>query len=254
MGELFRYRDLVRVLIVRDLTVRYRRSAIGFLWTILSPLLTMLVMEVVFSKLFQFALNDYPVYVFAGILFWNFFSQSVVSSMNSLKGNATLLQKLPVPKAVFPIATMLSGLVNLLFALGPLALILLWTGHRMNATLAFLPVGIAAEAAFTLGVGLLLSPLAVFFSDVVEMVTVLLTLIMYLTPVFYPMSILPARFRLIVEWNPLQIILQVFRQPIYDCTIPDLRYVFWAVVAAGCALLLGITVFQRSGERIPYYL
>ena len=72
MGELFRYRDLVRVLIVRDLTVRYRRSAIGFLWTILSPLLTMLVMEVVFSKLFQFALNDYPVYVFAGILFWNF--------------------------------------------------------------------------------------------------------------------------------------------------------------------------------------
>lgn len=254
MGELFRYRDLVRVLIVRDLTVRYRRSAIGFLWTILSPLLTMLVMEVVFSKLFRFALNDYPVYVFAGILFWNFFSQSVVSSMNSLKGNAALLQKLPVPKAVFPIATMLSGLVNLLFALVPLALILLWTGHRMNATLAFLPVGIAAAAAFTLGVGLLLSPLAVFFSDVVEMVTVLLTLIMYLTPVFYPMSILPARFKLIVEWNPLQIILQVFRQPIYDCTIPDLRYIFWAVVAAGCALVLGITVFQRSGERIPYYL
>lgn len=242
------------MLVVRDLTVRYRRSAIGFLWTMLSPLLTMLVMEVVFSKLFQFALKDYPVYVFPGILFWNFFSQSVVSSMNSLKGNAALLQKLPVPKAVFPIATTLSGVVNLLFALVPLTLILLWTGHRMNGTLAFVPVGIAAAAAFTLGVGLLLSPLAVFFSDVVEMVTVLLTLIMYLTPVFYPMSILPARFRSIVEWNPLQIILQVFREPIYNCRIPDVRFIFWAIVAAGGALFLGTLVFQRSSDRIPYYL
>jgi ABC-2 type transport system permease protein len=252
--ELFRYRDLIRALIVRDLTVRYRRSAIGFLWTMLNPLLMMLVLEVVFSKLFRFEVKDYPVYVFSGILFWNFFSQSVVSSMNSLKGNAALLQKLPVPKAVFPIATILSGVVNLLFALVPLGLILIWTGHRISAALAFLPVGIAAAAIFTLGVGLLLSPLAVFFSDVVEMVGVLLTLIMYLTPVFYPMSILPPRFRSIVEWNPLQIILRIFREPIYDCRIPELHYIFLAAAAAGLALLFGMAVFQRSGDRIPYYL
>jgi len=254
VSELFRYRDLIRALIVRDLTVRYRRSAIGFLWTMLNPLLMMLVLEVVFSTLFRFEVKDYPVYVFSGILFWNFFSQSVVSSMNSLKGNAALLQKLPVPKAVFPIATILSGVVNLLFALVPLGIILIWTGHRISAALVFLPVGIAAAAIFTLGVGLLLSPLAVFFSDVVEMVGVLLTLLMYLTPVFYPMSILPLRFRSIVEWNPLQIILRIFREPIYDCRIPDLSYILLAAAAAGLALLFGMAVFQRSSDRIPYYL
>jgi len=254
MNELYRYRDLIRALIVRDLTVRYRRSAIGFLWTMLNPLLMMLVMEVVFSKLFRFTLKDYPVYVFSGILFWNFFSQSVVSSMNSLKGHATLLQKLPVPKAIFPIATTLSGVVNLLFALVPLALILIWSGHRMTASLAFLPVGIAVAATFTLGVGLVLSPLAVFFSDVVEMVTVLLTMIMYLTPVFYPISIIPARFRPVVESNPLQIILQVFRAPIYYSTLPDLTYFIRALVAAGIALVLGMAIFRRSADRIAYYL
>lgn len=254
MGELYRYRDLIRALIVRDLTVRYRRSAIGFLWTMLNPLLMMLVMEVVFSKLFRFTLQDYPVYVFSGILFWNFFSQSVISSMNSLKGHAALLQKLPVPKAVFPIATTLSGVVNLLFALVPLTLILLWTGHRMGAALAFLPMGIAIAATFTLGVGLVLSPLAVFFSDVVEMVTILLSMIMYLTPVFYPMSIIPPRFRPVVESNPLQIILQIFRAPIYYSKLPELTYVFRAIVAAGIALVLGTAIFRRSGDRIAYYL
>ena len=220
----------------------------------LNPLLMMLVMEVVFSTLFRFSLKDYPVYVFSGILFWNFFSQSVVSSMNSLKGHAALLQKLPVPKAIFPITTTLSGVVNLLFALVPLALILLWSGHRMSAALAFLPVGLAVAAAFTLGVGLVLSPLAVFFSDVVEMVTVLLTMIMYLTPVFYPISIIPLRFRSYIQWNPLQIILQVFRDPIYNSKVPDLTHLFWAAVAAGVALLFGMAVVQRSGDRIAYYL
>ena len=254
VAELFHYRDLIGALVARDLKVRYRRSAIGFLWTMLQPLLTMVVLEVVFSKLFRFDLKDYPVYVLTGILFWNFFSQSVLSSMNSLKGNALLLQKVPVPRAVFPIATVLSGLVNLLFAFVPLLLILLATGHRVGSPLLFVPVATFAATGFTLGVGLLLSPLAVFFSDVVEMVTVALTLILYLTPVFYPASIVPERFRPIVEWNPLQMILVVFRDPIYRCEIPSVRPLCAAALAAAAALSCGILVFQRSTDRIPFYL
>src|SRR5215217_8179310 len=130
--DLYRYRDLVGALVSRDLKVRYRRSAIGFLWTMLQPLLMMLVLRTVFSTLFQAKSAEVPqhyeIYALAGILFWNFFSQSIVASMNSLRGNAQLLQKLPVPKAVFPVATVISGVINLLFALVPLFLILLWTG------------------------------------------------------------------------------------------------------------------------------
>src|SRR4029078_6397624 len=110
----YRYRDLVLALVARELKVRYRRSTIGFLWTMLQPLLMMLVFQVVFSHLFRFPIPAYPIYALAGILFWNFFSQSIVSSMNSLRGNAQLLQKLPVPHAVFPVAAVISGAGHLL--------------------------------------------------------------------------------------------------------------------------------------------
>src|SRR6185295_1995108 len=131
MLELFRYRDLIFALVSRELKVRYRRSAIGFTWTMLQPLLMMLVLQVVFSSLFRFKLDsgNYAVYALAGILFWNFFSQSILASMNSLRGNALLLKKLPIPREVFPLSTVISGVINLCLALVPLMLILLVTRH-----------------------------------------------------------------------------------------------------------------------------
>lgn len=256
--ELLRYRDLVGALVSRDLKVRYRRSAIGFLWTMLQPLLTMLVLRTVFSSLFQAKSaevpQNYEIYVLAGILFWNFFSQSIVASMNSLRGNAQLLQKLPVPKAVFPLATVLSGLVNLLFALLPLFVLLVVTGHPLKPALLFLPVAIFIAALFTLGAGLLLSPLAVFFSDVVELIGVLLMLLFYLTPVIYPKDIVPEHLRWVVRFNPIRSILEVFRDPIYQGEIPPLSHLTVSVVIALLLLALGAWVFRRSSDRIPFYI
>jgi ABC-2 type transport system permease protein len=254
MLDLYRYRDLVLALVARELKVRYRRSTIGFLWTMLQPLLMMLVFQVVFSHLFRFPIPDYPVYALAGILFWNFFSQSIVSSMNSLRGNAQLLQKLPVPKAVFPLATVISGVVNLLFALVPMVAILLVTQHRLHLSLLFLPVSILLATLFTLGAGLLLSPLAVFFSDTVELIGVLLTLLMYLTPLFYPMAALPDRVRWIVRFNPVRSILEVFRDPIYYGKVPPLSHLSVCLVIALVALALGGWAFRRSSDRIPFYV
>jgi homopolymeric O-antigen transport system permease protein len=254
LRSFLRYRDLVVMLVVRDLKVRYRRSTIGFLWTMLQPLLMMSVLAVVFSKVFRFDTPNYPVYVLAGILFWNFFQQSIVASMNSLKGNAQLLQKLPVPKAVFPLATVISGVVNLLLALVPLAVVLLVTGHRLTPSLLFLPVAILIAALFTLGAGLLLSPLAVFFSDVVELVGVLLMLLMYLTPVFYPLKIVPEKYLWMVRWNPIRSVLEVFRDPIYNSKIPPWTHLSVAVVVAFLALWIGAVAFRKSSDRIPFYV
>lgn len=256
--ELLRYRDLVGALVSRDLKVRYRRSAIGFLWTMLQPLLMMLVLQTVFSTIFLAKSaevpQNYEVYVLAGILFWNFFSQSIVASMNSLRGNAQLLQKLPVPKVVFPLATVLSGLVNLVFALLPLLVLLVVTGHPLKPALLFLPVAILIVALFTLGAGLLLSPLAVFFSDVVELIGVLLTLMFYLTPVIYPKDIVPENLRWVVRFNPVRSILEVFRDPIYQGEIPPLSHLTVSVVIALLVLALGAWVFRRSSDRIPFYI
>jgi ABC-type polysaccharide/polyol phosphate export permease len=254
MRDILRYRDLVMTLVARELKVRYRRSLIGFVWTMLQPLLMMLVFYMVFSKLFRFNLPRYPVYALAGILFWNFFSQSIVSSMNSLRGNAPLLQKLPVPRAVFPIATVISGVVNLLFALIPTLLIVIFLERTLSPALLFLPVSILLAALFTLGAGLLLSPLAVFFSDVVELIGVLLTVLMYLTPVFYPMAILPDNVRWVVRYNPVRSILEVFRDPIHYGKIPPLEHLAVSGGIAAVALALGAFAFRRSSDRIPFYV
>lgn len=254
MIQLFRYRDLVRALVVRDLKVRYRRSMIGFLWTMLQPMLTMLVLSMVFSALFRFDVPNYPVYALAGIMFWNFFSQSVTTSMNSLKVNAQLLTKIPVPKAVFPLATVLAGVINLLFAMVPLFAILLITGHPIRPAVAFVPVAVLLAALFTFGAGLLLSPMAVFFYDTIEMISVLMTLLMYMTPIFYPMDIVPERYLWAVRFNPLRSVLEVFRDPIYFGKIPPLGHLAVAIGVTVVALVVGIVAFRRSSDRIPFYV
>lgn len=255
MRELYRYRDLIWTLVQRDLKVRYKRSAIGFLWTMLQPLLMLTVLNLVFSQIFRFDLRNYPVYALAGILFWNFFQQTITSSMNSLNANANILKKLPVPLAVFPIATVISGLVNLLFAFVPLFGILLWTGHPITPALAFLPVAIAIAVVFTLGAGLILSPLAVLFSDVVEFVTVVMTLLFYMTPVIYPKSIVEGtRFFWVVRFNPVRSILEVFRDPIYFGKVPPADHLALATVIAVAALCIGIVSFRKSTDRIPFYI
>jgi ABC-2 type transport system permease protein len=220
----------------------------------LQPLLTMLVLTVVWSSIFRFDIANYPVYVLSGLLFWNFFQQGTIAAMNSLRGNAQLLTRLPVPRWIFPLATILAGLVNLLLALVPLLVILLATGHPLRPALLFLPVSILIAGTFTLGVALLVSPLAVFFADVVELIVVLLTLLLYTTPVFYPASILPVRFDWVVRFNPLRWLLDVFRMPIYDGSLPPVKALVAAALLALVLLWVGALFFRRLSDRIPFHV
>ncbi len=255
MRDLYRYRDLIWMLVVRDLKVRYRRSVIGFFWTMLQPLLTMLVLHAVFSALFRFDIKNFQVYALSGIMFWNFFSQSITVSMNSLKSHAYILQKVPVPLAIFPVTTVISGVINLLFTLVPLFGILIFTGHPITTSLFFLPVAILVATLFTLGAGLLLSPLAVFFSDVVELVGVVLTMLYFLTPIFYPLEIVAERsWFWVVRYNPIRSILEIFRDPIYQGEIPPPNHFSWALGVTAVILVLGAFVFHRSSAKIPFYV
>lgn len=246
--------ELVASLVVRDLRVRYRRSTLGVLWTLLLPLLNTLIFTTIFSAAFGFHVENYAVYALSGVLFWNFFQQSVISAMYSLARNASIMKKLPVPKAVFPVATILSGLVNFTLALIPLLGLMLVTGQPLKPALLFLPVAMAIAALFALGVGLLLSPLAVFFTDVVELVSVVLMLIMYLTPVFYPIGIVPEKFRWLIGLNPVAIVLETFRDPIFRGALPSPLHLSLAVAIALVALGVGVVAFRRSSDQMPFYL
>jgi ABC-type polysaccharide/polyol phosphate export permease len=214
------------------------------------------VFGLVFSSIFRFEFpeGNYVVFVLAGLLFWNFFSQSIVASMNSLRGNAALLKKLPLPKEVFPLATVVSGVVNLCLALIPLLAILLITGHPIRPAILFLPVSILVAGLFTLGAGLLLSPLAVFFSDVVELVGVLLAALMYLTPIIYPKEIVPEPYYSLVRFNPVRSILEVFRDPIFYGKVPPMTHFGVALGIALVVMALGLLVFRKSSDRIPFYI
>ena len=189
-----------------------------------------------------------------GSCFWQFFSQTVTSCLHSLKGNARLLTKLPIPKAVFPIATVLSGLLNLAFALVPLLGIAIVTGHPPTAAIAFLPIGILLVGLMTLGAGLLLAPLSVIFSDTVEVITIVLSLLLYMTPVFYPRAIVPEQLRWAVRLNPLAAALEVFRAPIVDHALP--APIDFAVATAAAIVLLaaGSWFFAVSSRRLALYL
>jgi len=254
MAAVFPYWDLTWELVQRELRVRYRRSLIGFAWTMLQPMLMMGVLHIAFSTIFRFNVDNYPVYVLAGLLFWNFFSQSIVTSMNSLRANGGLIQKLPVPKSVFPLAVVISGVINLLLALLPLLGLLVVTGHPLRPSMLFLPVSIAIAALFTLGAGLLLAPLAVFFHDIVELIGVILQIVLFLTPIMYPMAIVPERWHWIIRFNPVRSILEVFRDPIYYGKIPPASHLTVAALLAVALFALGAFAFSRTSRRITHYL
>lgn len=240
---------LLGSLVHRDLTVRYKRSVIGFFWTMLNPLLLMLIFVAIFSAIFRFSIEHYETYFLSEYLPWNFFSQATVGSMASIAWNGALMKRVRVPGTIFALSTTISGLVNLVLSMIPLFAIMLLVGAPLRPALAFLPVSFALLAIFTLGLSLALSSVAVVFADVREMWTVAVTGLMYLTPIIYPISIVPERYRWLIEANPLTYLLETIRAPIYEGRIPDSRTLVISAASALVALMAGWLVFRRLSPR-----
>jgi ABC-type polysaccharide/polyol phosphate export permease len=250
--EVWQYRTLLAALVSRDLKVRYRRSVLGVLWTMLNPLLMMLVFSIVFSQVFRFTFEHFVIYFLSGYVLWNFVAQTTSWSTACLLGYAPLIRKVYVPKATFILATVLSGLVNLVISLVPLALIMLVIGHPFRASLAFLPVPILLATAFAFGISLLLAGICIEFNDVVQIYQAVLLAWMYLTPVVYPIDAIPERFRWLILANPMTSLVEVFRAPIYGGALPPVSQVGWATLAGSVALVVGWWVFERRSDRIAY--
>ena len=252
--EITRSAHLLRNLVQRDLTVRYKRSVLGFFWTMLHPLLLMLILTMVFSTIFRFAVPRYEVYILAALLPWNFFTQTTVGSMTSIAWNGALMKRVRVPKSIFALSTVIAGMANLLLAYIPLVLIMVVRGAPIRPAFAFLPVSLLLLAIFTYGLSLLLSALAVYFADVREMYTVAMTALMYLTPVIYPIEVVPARFRPIFVLNPLYYFIEIVRAPVHGGVLPSMHALSIAAISALLAVILGWTVFRRLSRGFYPYL
>jgi homopolymeric O-antigen transport system permease protein len=254
LKELVRYRSLLRNLVSRDLKVRYKRSFLGVAWTMMNPLLMMAVFTFVFSKILKVPVQNFTVFFLSAYLLWNFVGQTSSWATGCLLGYAPLIRKIYVPKEVFVIATVLAGLVNLLLSLAPLALIMIVIGHPFRASLWFLPVPMLLATLFALGLGLLLAPLCVLFADAVQIYQVVLTAWFYVTPIMYPMDLVPAGYRRLVWANPMSYLVEAFREPIYGGTLPSLATIGTASIFSLGTLLVGWLVFERTSDRLAYHL
>jgi ABC-type polysaccharide/polyol phosphate export permease len=252
MRALVRYRDLVVQFIARAIKTRYKRSVLGVVWTMLNPLLTMVVLTIVFSFAFRFEIEHYAVYVLCGLTIWNFFSSSSRLAMGDMIFSGYLFNRIFMPKSIFAVSSVGTGLINLLLSLIPLFLISIILGVKITSALLTVPFSIVIVAAFTLGVGLILSTAAVYFADVVPVYDVLLTIWMYATPIIYPVEILPPQFALILKLNPMFYMVEIFRQPIYQGVVPPLEIWGIAIAIATITLLIGSWLFTSRSNEYAY--
>jgi ABC-2 type transport system permease protein len=254
--NLSRHRGLLRLLIERDLTVRYKRSFLGVWWTLLNPMLSMGVMWVVFSQLFHLPGGNVPylVYLFSGLVVFTFFHQAVMAVGSSLTASSGLLSKVYVPAEVFSLAAALAVTVNFCVSIVVLLVIQLIAGPGVHLSLLLAPFSIVCLLGFATGLGLLLATLAVRFNDALELTMVLITLLGYLTPTFYPESIVPERFQTLLHINPIYSHLRVFRAIFFGQEFPPAWTI--AVTAGSAVLMLGVgaAVFTRSWRSIAVML
>jgi ABC-2 type transport system permease protein len=251
LKELINYWYLLKQLVRRDILTRYKRSALGVAWTMLNPLGTMLIMSFVFSNLFH-QVGNFSVYLLSGLLVWNFFSQSTNAAMSGLVWGGSLMKQIYVPRTIFGISAIGTAMVNMVLSLVPLFLVILVTKSPVYWTVVLVPLVILIVAAFSIGVGLTISTLAVYFPDVLEMYQILLMAWMYLSPIMYPEDIIPAQFMGFYRLNPMYWMIKLFRALIYDGRVPLFSEIWPALVWAFGALVFGWIFFASKSDEYAY--
>jgi ABC-type polysaccharide/polyol phosphate export permease len=250
---LFRYRELLRQLVIREVKLRYKRSVLGFAWTVLNPLFAMAILTMVFSKIFA-ARPNYSLYVITALLGWNLFSLGTSRGLDSLVMNGPIIRKVFVPKAIFPVASVASQVVNFILSLVPLCLFMVAIGARFNWSLLWLPIPLLNLTGFAMGIALLLGTCNVFFRDVKYFYEAGAMAWFYATPIFYPPEIIPDTFKFLLYINPLYPLLESLRAPLYSATAPPADLLILGLAISVFTLLLGWSVFHRFEGRFIYYV
>lgn len=247
-------KDLLIELIRRDLKVKYKRSVLGIVWSVLNPLFMMIILSIVFSHLFRFQIKNYPVYILSGMIFWNFFSTSTNLSSFSLISSSSLLKKLCFPREILVISTIMSQLINLLYALIPLIFIMFLYKTPPKISFILLPLPILSLLLFTLGLSLILSILSVYFTDISYIYQVILIAWMYLTPIFYPPSIVPDKYRIFLLLNPMYHIIVNLREIIYFGLFPNSNTLLISTIFSIFIFLFGLWFFKKNENKVMYLL
>lgn len=253
LTAIIKYRFLIVQFIRRDLLTRYKRSVLGVAWTMLNPLGTMIILTLVFSRAFGGSQEGYAAYVLSGLIAWNFFAQSTNAATLHLVWGGSLLKKIYIPRTSFALSATGTGLINLILSIIPLVLVMLVIGVPIRWTIVLLPIPILFLAMFALGIGLIISTMAIYYADVAEMYQIILTAWMYLTPVIYSPDILPEQYSFwITRLNPMYYLVELFRMPIYYGRVPDINLILISGGIALITLFVGWMYFTSKSDEFAY--
>ena len=249
-----KYKYLFIQLVKRDFKTKYKRSILGVFWSLLNPLLLMCVQYVVFSNLFRYEIEHYVIYLLIGIIFFTFFNDSTSQSMAAVVMNAPLITKVYVPKYVFPMSKVISAEINFIISIGILFIAILLNGLRITPLLLLLIIPVIGVTIFSMGIGLLLSALMVYFRDMQFLYGIITTMWMYLTPVFYPESILADKMAIALKINPLYHLIKFSRTIVIDNTIPPIQDAAVCLLVPIAVFILCALIFRKLQRNFVLYL
>lgn len=251
---IYKYREYLKQSVARDLRKRYKRSFLGYFWSMLNPLCMMIILTVVFSNLMRSNLEAYAVFLFAGQLPFTFFQTSIGSSLDSIANNMNLMKQVPVPKYIFPLAIVFSNLADFLLTIIPLFLVMFVMNVSFKASIFFLPFVLLPLFCFTVGLSLLFATANVFFKDTQHLVDVLMKAIYFLCPVLYAREQLPTWLTKWLVLNPLFTMIENMRSIFYAGELPNFPIYFISLTASLLILTIALVIFKKSESKFIYFV
>lgn len=252
--EIYKYRELLFELVKRDIKIKYRRSVLGILWSVLNPLLFMAVITVVFSTIFKSDIENFPIYFLCGQIVFAFFSEATSMAQTSILGNGALIKKVYIPKYIFPISKVCSGLVNAGFSLIAIIIMMVILQYIPPVTGLLFFIPLIYVFLFSIGVSMLISALGVFFRDTIHLYSVFLTVLSYFSALFYPVDIVPAQYQVFLRFNPVYVFIEYFRELMLYGRIPGLEANILCIAHCVLVLVIGYYTFKKSENKFILYI
>jgi len=250
LRDLVKYREVLQQLLVRDLRIRHKHTKLGFLWSLLNPILQLGVLTAVFTKMTALDVRDYPVFAFSGLLPWMFFQASWLVGAYSYIDNQALLRRAFLPRVIFPLGRVLVRFIDYLVATAALSVAAVFFGYQIGLVWLALPFAIVLLFLFSLGVSMLAAVVSVYIRDFLHLQTVLSQVVYLATPIIYPATALPPTYGALIAYNPVYCVIQLFQSLIHQGRLPDITEWASAGVVAIITLTLGLLAIRTADNDL----
>lgn len=250
----YNYRALLWEFVKKDIKLKYRNSVLGVVWSMLNPLLIMVVLTFIFSNIFKNSIPNFPVYCLTGRLIYDFFSQATNQSMTSITGKSALIKKIYVPKYLYPLSRVISSFIIFLISLIPLIIIMIGTGIKFTKMMLLAFVPLISLFFIALGVGLFLATINVFFRDMQHLYSVILLILMYMSAIFYSVDIINPRYAFVLKFNPVFPVIEAFRDCILYGTMTGSGNWILCIIYPVIAVVIGMIVFYKKQDKFILHI